>query len=88
MTATAIWHGTREEWADLWLAIGTVCTCEFDEMTGAERSVCASHALLEDQVALDHLLHIRRLRGLFIRHEWEQSDQHQPDPKALSEIHR
>jgi hypothetical protein len=80
MAGVATWHGTREEWADLWRAIGWHCACEFDEMTGAERVTCAGHAMLEDPVVLDHLLHVRRLRAWFIRHERETPSSPQAAP--------
>jgi hypothetical protein len=73
MNSATTWHGTREEWAQLWLALGTHCTCEFDEMTGAERAMCCNHAMLENQAVLDHLLHVRRLREWFIHREWDEN---------------
>ena len=71
MSVAASWHGTSADWNKLWLAIGCHCTCEVDGM-GVECTICAAHAVLEDQAILDHLLHVHRLREWFIHREWDE----------------
>ena len=69
MAGAAIWRGTGQEWSALWVAISNNCACEFDDMTGAERSICAAHMMLMDQHDLDDLLGAYRSRDWFVRNE-------------------
>jgi hypothetical protein len=82
MTGAATWHGTGSEWGALWSAIGRYCSCEFDEMVGVERTICAAHLMLEDQIVLDHLLQVLRVREWFVRAEWDQAHPEPRDPSV------
>jgi hypothetical protein len=71
MSVAASWRGSSADWNRLWLAIGCHCTCEVDGM-GVERTICAAHRMLEDQVILDHLLRALCLRQRWIHTEWNE----------------
>jgi hypothetical protein len=54
---------------DLWTAIEGQCNCSFDLLL-AQSSACAAHLMLTEQLTLDHLVHIRRLRAWFVGNEF------------------
>jgi hypothetical protein len=61
MTA-AIWQGTAREYARLRRAVAHNCECLPD-------APCAAHAMLQEQITLDHLLYVFRTRGLYVTRE-------------------
>ena len=63
------WHGTDGELAQLHLALRHYCNCRFDQMTGEVLGRCGAHTVLADQSALDHLVHVRRMRAWFVSNE-------------------
>jgi hypothetical protein len=60
------WHGTADEFAALHRALRHYCACRIDEVTGEVGTPCRGHTLLADQSALDHLVHVRRMRAWFV----------------------
>jgi hypothetical protein len=62
------WQGTEREFARLQRAVNHNCEC-IGAMLGLPPSVCAAHAMLDDQSALDHLLYVYRMRKIFITRE-------------------
>jgi hypothetical protein len=69
ISQAAIWHGTAAEWSDLWMAIEAQCNCSYDLLL-VQSSACAAHLMLTEQLTLDHLVHIRRLRAWFVGNEF------------------
>jgi hypothetical protein len=67
--ATAIWQGTDDELARLQTAVAGYCDC-VPAMLGLPAQTCPSHAMLNEQSALDHLLYVFRMRGVFIKREF------------------
>jgi hypothetical protein len=65
------WHGNADELAALHSAVRHYCACCFDEVTGELRTPCRAHTLLADQSALDHLVHVRRMRAWFVANEMD-----------------
>ena len=65
------WHGNADELASLHRAVRHHCACRFDEITGGLRTPCRAHTLLADQSALDHLVHVRRMRAWFVANEMD-----------------
>jgi len=65
------WHGSADELASLHRAVCHHCACRFDEITGGLRTPCRAHTLLADQSALDHLVHVRRMRAWFVANEMD-----------------
>jgi len=65
------WHGNADELAALHSAVRHYCACRFDEVTGELRTPCRAHTLLADQSALDHLVHVRRMRAWFVANEMD-----------------
>src|SRR5258707_12142940 len=65
----AIWQGTDDELARLHGAIAHYCDC-VPPMLGLPVQTCPAHAMLDEQRALDHLLYVLRVRGLFVRREF------------------
>src|SRR5258708_39259648 len=65
----AIWQGTDDELARLHGAIAHYCDC-VPAMLGLPVQTCPAHAMLDEQSALDHLLYVLRVRGLFVRREF------------------
>jgi hypothetical protein len=63
------WHGTADELVALHHALRHYCACRFDEKTGELGAPCRAHTLLADQSALDHLVHVRRMRVWFVANE-------------------
>jgi len=63
------WHGTADELAALHCALHHYCACRIDEITGEAGTPCSAHTLLADQSALDHLVHVRRMRAWFVANE-------------------
>jgi len=68
MSRTA-WQGTTRELSRLQKAVARNCECVtgFDD---SHEATCAAHAMLRDQAALDHLLYVYRMRGVFIKREF------------------
>ena len=69
MISATAWQGTARELGRLKKAVARNCECvqgfnELPEVT------CAAHQMLRDQTALDHLLYVYRMRGVFIRREF------------------
>jgi hypothetical protein len=67
--STAIWPGTEDELARLQEAVAAYCDC-VPGMLGLAAQTCSSHAMLKEQSALDHLLYVFRVRGLFVKREF------------------
>jgi hypothetical protein len=69
MFRAAAWQGTARELGRLQNAVTRNCECVlgFDELPEV---MCAAHQMLRDQTALDHLLYVYRMRGVFIRREF------------------
>ena len=66
---TVTWQGSEREFARLQLAIEQNCDC-VPGMAGLPPRVCAAHAMLSQQGALDHLLYVYRTRKTFIVREF------------------
>jgi hypothetical protein len=67
--AAAIWPGTDDEFGRLQAAVAGHCQC-VPAMLGVLAQTCPAHAMLKDQSALDHLLYVFRVRGVFVRREF------------------
>jgi len=66
---TVSWPGNAREYARLQKAIARNCTCD-PAPCGLRHRPCSAHALLQHQAALDHLVYVFRMRGLFVRREF------------------
>lgn len=66
------WHGSDAEKDVLLAALQRNCCCTYDDNNQRQGDPCASHVmLLHDQLALDHLVFVRReLRQRIEREEW------------------
>ena len=67
--AEAVWQGTEQEFLRLRNALARHCNC-VGTWDDNQWQTCAPHAMLGSQAALDHLLYVFRVRGLFVRREF------------------
>jgi hypothetical protein len=76
MTGHTTWHGTQQEFLTLLQAMRRLCDdkagqgerCTFGPR-GQRRRLCAAHAMLLEQRALDGLLWMRRMATRLMREE-------------------
>ena len=69
MREVARWHGTPQELQRLLAAVERHCECSAGLFGRGEPS-CPSHAMLQDELVLGHLLYIYRIAERFQRAEW------------------
>lgn len=69
---TIVFHGTKEETADLLKALQANCSCEYGPF-GKRLSLCPPHSILTDkngQRIVDDLLFHRRIRERLMKEEF------------------
>ncbi len=85
-SANVTWHGSPGELSALYGALRLACTCRFNDLSGAVIALCPAHAVLSDQLVLDHLVHVRRMRNWFVENEMRSATQEsvfeRPGPQA------
>ena len=84
------WHGDIDEFVRLLSCVNVHCTCRGPVQRHPSPAVCASHELLADQSALDHLVFASGMRQRFLDAEWllTQDDTGRPRPRGTSEPRR
>ena len=66
------WHGSNGELLRLQEAVQRHCSCS--KPPSPPQPTCPSHAMLTNQLVLDHLLYVYRARDGFVAQEFAISD--------------
>lgn len=61
---TTVWRGSEADLEALQSAVKRNCTCVPAEFT------CAAHEMLDDQLAIDHLVFVAKVRRSYLKAEF------------------